>query len=105
MVIGILGFRQPRNSGISPAGMGLLRSIEAKFVKAFRFVSIGRSSRKFSSSSLTLARSRSYAEIIDSHRVEAIEDCIEFLNSSSSSSSSSFSSLQRSNSVSANSSC
>ncbi|KAH6806878.1 hypothetical protein C2S51_027986 [Perilla frutescens var. frutescens] len=43
-------------------------------------------------SSASLGRSRSYAETLDSQRAEAIEDCIEFLNSSSS--------LHRSNSVS-----
>ncbi|XP_047324801.1 uncharacterized protein LOC124928605 [Impatiens glandulifera] len=58
--------------------------------KALRFVSNGkRSSRKVSSTEGNLARSRSYvdhaAAIIDSHRAEALEDCIEFLNSSSSS--------------------
>jgi hypothetical protein len=52
-----------------------------------------KSSRKVTSSSLP--RSRSLAEAVDSQRAEAIEDCIEFLNSSSS--------LQRSNSVSTNS--
>lgn len=53
-----------------------------------------RSSRKVSSSS-SLVRSRSYAETLihDSQRAQAIEDCIEFLNSSSSS-------LHRSSSVS-----
>ncbi|XP_042059905.1 uncharacterized protein LOC121804427 [Salvia splendens] len=46
------------------------------------------------SSSASLGRCRSYAETLDdSRRAEAIEDCIEFFNSSSSS-------LQRSNSVS-----
>ncbi|GFY93190.1 hypothetical protein Acr_08g0015860 [Actinidia rufa] len=62
----------------------------ARIARAMCFVSTRRSSRKVSSSSLM--RSRSCAETIDSHRAEAIEDCIEFLYSSSS--------LQRSNSVS-----
>ncbi|RYR72602.1 hypothetical protein Ahy_A02g006830 isoform B [Arachis hypogaea] len=41
-----------------------------------------RSSRKVSSSAL--ARSQSLAGPIDSHRAKAVEDCIEFLHSSSS---------------------
>ncbi|KAL7248493.1 hypothetical protein ACSBR2_003262 [Camellia fascicularis] len=99
-VIRILSFRLQNDSspGVSP--MGFLRRMRAKFVRALRFVSITkRSSRKVSSSS-SLTRSRSYAaDAIDSHRAEAVEDCIEFLNSSSSCL------LQRSNSVSASSSC
>ncbi|MBZ7920129.1 hypothetical protein K7X86_00720, partial [Candidatus Sulcia muelleri] len=59
-----------------------------------------------SSSSINsnLTRSRSLSD--DSHRAQALEDCILFLNSSSSSSSSSSSfssSLKRTNSVSCNS--
>ncbi|XP_012087900.1 josephin-like protein [Jatropha curcas] len=91
-VTGIFSFRLHRSSKFSPAR--LLRRLGAKVVRAVRFISIRRkSSRKVSSASL--ARSRSLADAIDSQRAEAIEDCIEFLNSSSS--------LQRSNSVSANS--
>lgn len=91
-VAGIFIFRLPRSSRLSPAR--LLRHLGAKVARALRFVSIRRrSSHKVSSSSL--ARSRSIAESIDSHRAEAVEDCIEFLNSSSS--------LQRSNSISTNS--
>lgn len=87
--VGIFSFKLPRNSRVSPAR--LLQSLGAKMVRAFRCVSMRkRSSRKVSSS--TLARSRSLAESIESHRAEAIEDCIEFLNSSSS--------MSRSNSVS-----
>ncbi|KAK2657252.1 hypothetical protein Ddye_010304 [Dipteronia dyeriana] len=90
VVVGIFSFRLPRSSrSFSPAR--LLERLGAKVVRAFRCVSLRkRSSRKVSSS--TLVRSRSLAESIDSHRAEAIEDCIEFLNSSSS--------MSRSNSVS-----
>ncbi|XP_059647154.1 josephin-like protein [Cornus florida] len=92
-VIGIWSFRLPRSSSFAP--VGFLKRIAAKVARALQLVSTRkRSSCKVSSSSMSssLARSRSYADQIDSHRAEAIEDCIEFLNSSSS--------LQRSNSVS-----
>ncbi|KAK1377443.1 Sulfoquinovosyldiacylglycerol 2 [Heracleum sosnowskyi] len=69
-----------------------LRRIAEKMAKTLSLVTIKRSSRKVSSSS-TLARSRSYADTsLDTQRAEAVEDCIEFLNSSSS--------LRKSNSVS-----
>ncbi|XVE76518.1 hypothetical protein DITRI_Ditri12bG0180100 [Diplodiscus trichospermus] len=88
VVVGIFTFRLVRSS-FSPAR--LLRHLGARVARALRFVSVRRnSSRKVSSSKLP--RSRSLAESIDSHRAQAIEDCIEFLNSSSS--------LSRSNSVS-----
>ncbi|XP_022841965.1 uncharacterized protein LOC111365657 [Olea europaea var. sylvestris] len=77
-----------RKSGFSLSGF--FRSTGAKAARAFRCISSRkRCSRKVSYASL--ARSRSYAETLDSQRAEAIEDCIEFLNSSSS--------LLRSNSV------
>ncbi|KAL0316384.1 UNVERIFIED_CONTAM: hypothetical protein Scaly_1952900 [Sesamum calycinum] len=82
-------FKLPKGSRFSPASF--FKQIGAKVVGALPLVSTRRRcSRKVSSASL--ARSRSYAETLDSQRAEAIEDCIEFLNSSSS--------LQRSNSVS-----
>ncbi|KAJ9180601.1 hypothetical protein P3X46_008820 [Hevea brasiliensis] len=91
-VAGIFSFRLLRSSKCSPAR--ILRRLGAKVARVLRLVSMKRkSSRKVSSASLT--RSRSLADAIDSQRAEAIEDCIEFLNSSSS--------LQRSNSVSTNS--
>ncbi|KAL4354651.1 hypothetical protein GQ457_06G006290 [Hibiscus cannabinus] len=96
VVVGVFMFRlvKFKSSRFLPA-KGLLRRVGAKVASAFRFESDRRSSLyKISSSSLH--RSRSVAESIDSHRAEAIEDCIRFLNSSSSSSSS----LLRSNSVS-----
>lgn len=91
-VIGIWSFRVPKDPGFSP--VKFLCRLQAKVVRAIRLISMRRrssSSRKVSA----LARSRSVSDPIDSHRAEAIEDCIEFLNSSSS--------LQRSNSVSTNS--
>ncbi|TXG58768.1 hypothetical protein EZV62_016597 [Acer yangbiense] len=91
VVVGIFSFRLPRSTSRSFSPARLLERFGAKVVRAFRCVSLRkRSSRKVSSSSLV--RSRSLAESIDSHRAEAIEDCIEFLNSSSS--------MSRSNSVS-----
>ncbi|KAG5253322.1 josephin protein [Salix suchowensis] len=90
-IAGIFTFRLPRTSKVSPAR--LLRRLRAKVARVIRFVSMRRkSSRKVTS--LTLPRSRSVVEAVDSQRAEAIEDCIEFLNSSSS--------LQRSNSISTN---
>lgn len=79
-----------------------VKNIGIKVASALNFLSNSnrkkRSSRKVSSSSTTttsLTRSSSYAQtlIYDSQRAQAIEDCIEFLNSSSSS-------LHRSSSVS-----
>ncbi|XP_010543225.1 PREDICTED: uncharacterized protein LOC104816214 [Tarenaya hassleriana] len=99
VVVGILNFGLRR----SPARR-FLRRLEARVAKTLRFISQGRaktspscSSRKVPSSplpcssSIYLKRSRSLAES-ESHRAEAIEDCIEFLNSCSS--------VPRSNSVS-----
>ncbi|KAL0344477.1 UNVERIFIED_CONTAM: hypothetical protein Sradi_4279000 [Sesamum radiatum] len=81
-------FKLPKGSRFSP--VSFFKQIGAKVVGALPLLSTRRRcSRKVSSASL--ARSRSYAETLDSQRAEAIEDCIEFLNSSS---------LQRSNSVS-----
>ncbi|KAE8717395.1 Sulfoquinovosyldiacylglycerol 2 [Hibiscus syriacus] len=91
VVFGIFMFRVVRSSSFSPAS--ILRHVGAKVAGALRFVSIrgnNSSSRKVSASKLS--RSRSLAESVESHRAEAIKDCIEFLNSSSS--------LSRSNSVS-----
>ncbi|CAN7002387.1 unnamed protein product [Brassica rapa subsp. trilocularis] len=86
----------------SPAGRKLIRRIRARFPKTLRSMSLSRSttdktssllmsSSSSSSSSIYMQRSKSLAES-ESHRAEAIEDCIEFLNSSFS--------LSRSNSVS-----
>ncbi|KFK38289.1 hypothetical protein AALP_AA3G094900 [Arabis alpina] len=89
----------------SPTARKLIQRIGARVAKTLRFISFRRntttkktssfllpsSSSSSSSSSIYMKRSRSLAES-ESHRAEAIEDCIEFLNSSSS--------LSRSNSVS-----
>ena len=95
----------------SPRARRLLRRIGAGVAKTLRFMSLGRktssntkstqstststsssSSSCSSSSSIYLVKSKSVNES-ESHRAEAIEDCIEFLHSSSS--------LSRSNSISA----
>lgn len=87
----------------SPAARKLMRRIGASFARTLRSMSFGRnktdktsssfllsSSSASSSSSIYMKRSKSLAES-ESHRAEAIEDCIQFLNSSFS--------LTRSNSV------
>ncbi|XP_057803442.1 uncharacterized protein LOC131018754 [Salvia miltiorrhiza] len=85
-------FKLPKASRISVGGF--FKNIGEKVARALPpLAAAGR--RRCSckvSSSASLGRSRSYAETLDSQRAQAIEDCIEFLNSSSS--------LQRSNSVS-----
>ncbi|KAL4557878.1 hypothetical protein LXL04_036072 [Taraxacum kok-saghyz] len=80
-MMSIWTFRPPKRSGFS--AMRFLGRIKAKFAKALGFVS---SSRSSSSCNCSLERSKSYVEALDSHRAQAIEDCIQFLNSSSSSS-------------------
>ncbi|KAL9673859.1 hypothetical protein QQ045_030121 [Rhodiola kirilowii] len=82
--------------------VGFMGQLKAKIARALRFTCVSivsdrrrrRSSRRVCSSSL--ARSRSYAEPIDSHRAEAVEDCIQFLNASS------FPNFRRSSSVCSN---
>ncbi|KAF3562053.1 hypothetical protein DY000_02019993 [Brassica cretica] len=83
----------------SPRARRLLRRIGAGVAKTLRFMSLGRktssntkSTQSTSTSSIYLVKSKSVNES-ESHRAEAIEDCIEFLHSSSS--------LSRSNSISA----
>lgn len=86
--VAILAFMVPRNSSFPSTS--LLRRVTAKVSRVLCCFSMARKcSPKVSSSNLV--RSRSMAESIESHRAEAIEDCIEFLNSCSS--------LSRSNSV------
>ena len=80
-IIGCWAFRLHKESRLSPVRF-LLR-LGAKVASAIGVVSVRRrSSRKVSSS--TLVRSRSLSDPIDSHRAKAVEDCIEFLHSSSS---------------------
>lgn len=77
------------------SAMKLLSDLKTKVGKVICLVSKkSKSSPKVSSSS-NLNRSRSLLE--DSHRAQALEDCIQFLNSSSNSSY-----LKRTNSVSSN---
>ncbi|KAK7286890.1 hypothetical protein RJT34_22228 [Clitoria ternatea] len=73
--------RFPKDARFSP--VRLLEKLRAKVASAIRVVSMRRrSSRKVSSS--TLVRTRSVSDHTDSHRAKAVEDCIEFLHSSSS---------------------
>lgn len=87
----ILAFIQPKRAGSGfSAAASLLKQVSTNVCRVLGCFSMPRKcSPKVSSSNLV--RSRSMAESIESHRAEAIEDCIEFLNSSSS--------LSRSNSV------
>ncbi|KAG4922088.1 hypothetical protein AAZX31_18G179000 [Glycine max] len=74
-------FRLSIDTNLSPARF--LLQLGEKVASAIRNVSVRRrSSRKVSSS--TLVRSRSLSDLTDSHRAETVEDCIEFLHSSSS---------------------
>ncbi|CAK9138817.1 unnamed protein product [Ilex paraguariensis] len=80
-------FRLPKRSELSP--MKYLKHVGHKMAAALRLVSRRRrGSPKVSSSQ----KAKTCVAPVDSHRAEAIDDCIEFINSSSS--------LQRSNSVS-----
>ncbi|CAH8356330.1 unnamed protein product [Eruca vesicaria subsp. sativa] len=78
----------------SPAARKLMRRIGASFARTLRSMSLRRnttdktsstvllsSSSASSSSTIYMKRSKSLAES-ESHRAEAIEDCIKFLNSS-----------------------
>ncbi|KAJ8899966.1 hypothetical protein K2173_019671 [Erythroxylum novogranatense] len=85
--LGIFSFGLTKSSKLSP--VRVLRRLGAKVATVLCFVSATRkttssSSGKVSSESLARSRSRSLADTEDSQRAEAIEDCIEFLNSSSS---------------------
>ncbi|KAL6528620.1 hypothetical protein OROMI_029265 [Orobanche minor] len=82
-------FKLPKGSSRFSLG-SCFRNIGAKMSEALPTIPTRRKCSGKVSSSAGLTRSRSYAETLDSQRVEAIEDCIEFLNNSS---------LQRSNSV------
>ncbi|KAI5325813.1 hypothetical protein L3X38_034887 [Prunus dulcis] len=94
-VTGIWAFRLLKDTTELPAPIKLLRTLRAKVARAVCIISARkRTSRKVSSSN-HLTRSRSVSDPIESHRAEALEDCIEFLNSAAS--------LQRSNSVTSNS--
>lgn len=90
MATGIWAFRQLNDTNSLSAPVRFLRGLRAKVSRVMS--ARKRSSRKVSSSNLT--RSRSVSDPIESHRAEALEDCIEFLNSASS--------LQRTSSVTSN---
>ncbi|XP_027351316.1 uncharacterized protein LOC113862427 [Abrus precatorius] len=80
-IIGACALRLPIDPKLPP--VRFLMRLGTKVASAIRDVSLRRrSSRKVSSS--TLVRSRSLSDLTDSHRAETVEDCIEFLHSSSS---------------------
>lgn len=87
---GSCGIRLPKRSELSP--VRFLKHLRSKIAKGLCFLSLRKGSSPTAISSS--GRSRQSVIPVDSHRTEAIEDCIEFINSSSS--------LPRSNSVSAN---
>ncbi|KAK0605208.1 hypothetical protein LWI29_024207 [Acer saccharum] len=87
---GTCGIRLPKKSEFSP--VRILKHLRSKMAKGICSVSLRKRSSPTVSSS---GRSKPSVIPVDSHRTEAIEDCIEFINSSSS--------LPRSNSVSASS--
>ncbi|KAJ9698627.1 hypothetical protein PVL29_007610 [Vitis rotundifolia] len=75
--------------------MGLLKRLGDKIATAFRFVFTKKKKKKrLSARTASSGKSKKFIAPDDSHRSEAIADCIEFINSSA---------LNRSNSVSANS--
>ncbi|XP_061375572.1 uncharacterized protein LOC133317709 [Gastrolobium bilobum] len=77
-IIGPWTFKDPILSPVR-----FLIRLGAKVASSVRVVSMRRRScRKVSSS--TLVRSRSLSDLTDSYRAKAVEDCIEFLHSSSS---------------------
>ncbi|MED6209705.1 hypothetical protein PIB30_057271 [Stylosanthes scabra] len=79
-MIGCWNFGLFKESSSSP--VRFLLNLGSKVASAIGIASTRRrSSRKVSSSAL--ARSQSLTEPIDSHRAKAVEDCIEFLHSSS----------------------
>ncbi|KAG9131739.1 hypothetical protein Leryth_009483 [Lithospermum erythrorhizon] len=71
-------FRIPKRKEVS--ALKFLRFLGGKMVSGIRLVSGKRSSKKDKSSS---ERPKSFVAPVDSHRAEAIDDCIEFINSSS----------------------
>ncbi|KAL4332044.1 hypothetical protein GQ457_07G042250 [Hibiscus cannabinus] len=86
------GYMRCRTSEFLP--VRFLKHLGGKAAKGLHVVSMRiRPSPKVSSSSSSLGRSKPIVTPADSHRTAAIEDCIEFINSSAS--------LPRSNSVSA----
>ncbi|KFK43059.1 hypothetical protein AALP_AA1G073100 [Arabis alpina] len=88
------GLRLPRKTEVTAAR--LIKHLGCKFAKGLRLVVMRKKKRSPPSKGSSSTSGRSQPSIIpisnDSHRSEAIEDCIEFINSSSS--------FTRSNSVS-----
>ncbi|KAM7496468.1 hypothetical protein LguiA_020882 [Lonicera macranthoides] len=76
----------PKRSELSP--LKYFKHISDKVAAVLRLVSVGASPKDISSS----GRAKPFVAPVDSHRAEAIDDCIKFINTTSS--------LQRSNSVS-----
>ncbi|XP_077214405.1 josephin-like protein [Tasmannia lanceolata] len=87
-VAGIYNFRLPRRAGFSP--LRFIRRLGSNVARTIRVFSV----RRVSPKTVPSSRSGSLVSQQDSHRTEAIEDCIEFINSSCS--------LQRSNSAPSN---
>ncbi|OIW13689.1 hypothetical protein TanjilG_08031 [Lupinus angustifolius] len=73
---------QTKETGVVMSPMKFLIRLGAKVASAVRVVTMRRRScRKISSS--TLPKSRSFSDPNDSYRARAVQDCIEFLHSSS----------------------
>ncbi|KAF1895433.1 hypothetical protein Lal_00044083 [Lupinus albus] len=77
----IIGNQTKDTGVVSP--MKFLVRLGAKVASAVRVVTMRRRSCRKISSSSTLARSRSFSDPNDSYRARAVQDCIEFLHSSS----------------------
>ncbi|KAL5058190.1 hypothetical protein RYX36_029794 [Vicia faba] len=76
-------FKFTTESKLSPP-LKFLVQLGTKVASSIKSVSMKRTSSRKVSSSSTLVRSRSISDLTDSHRAETVEDCIEFLHSSSS---------------------
>ncbi|KAI4313361.1 hypothetical protein L6164_026347 [Bauhinia variegata] len=81
-IIGTWTSRLPKEAKLSPVRF-LLR-LGAKVARAIRVVSVRRKASRSKVSSSSFVWTRSSSDHTDSHRVEVVEDCIEFLHSSSS---------------------
>ncbi|VVA90292.1 unnamed protein product [Arabis nemorensis] len=80
------GLRLPRKTEVTAAR--LIKHLGCKFAKGLRLVVMRKKKRSPPSKGSSCSSGRSQPSIIpisnDSHRSEAIEDCIQFINSSSS---------------------
>lgn len=88
---GTCGIRLPKKPEFSP--VRLLKHLRGKMAKGLSSVSLRKRNTGTTPAVSSSGRSKPYVIPVDTHRSEAIEDCIEFINSSSS--------LPRSNSASA----